>query len=95
MTAALERGDWSAARPCRNLLPEKIRYPLYRRLGWPQGRSGQAEKISASSWFYYKNKNHYHQSAERQPLTEWQSSRFLFERCLILVSKRQTSNIFS
>ena len=28
------------------LPPGKIRYPLYRRLGGPQGRSGQARKIS-------------------------------------------------
>ena len=44
MTAALERGEWSAARPGRTLPPEKTRYPLYRRLGGPQGRSGRAEK---------------------------------------------------
>jgi hypothetical protein len=28
------------------LLPEKTRYPLYRRLGGPQGRSGQVRKLS-------------------------------------------------
>jgi len=44
MTAALEGGEWSAARPGRTLLPEKTRYPLYRKLGEPQGRSGRAEK---------------------------------------------------
>jgi hypothetical protein len=43
MTAALEGGDWSAARPGRTLPPGKTRYPLYRRLGGPQGRSGRAE----------------------------------------------------
>jgi len=43
MTAALEGGEWSAARPGRTLPPEKTRYPLYRRLGGPQGRSGRAE----------------------------------------------------
>jgi len=45
MTAALEGGEWSAARPGRNLPPGKIRYPLYRRLRGPQGRSGQAENL--------------------------------------------------
>jgi len=30
MTAALEGGEWSAARPGRTLPPGKIRYPLYR-----------------------------------------------------------------
>jgi hypothetical protein len=46
MTSALEGGDWSAARPGRTLPPVKTRYPLYRRLGGPQGRSGQVRKIS-------------------------------------------------
>ena len=32
MTAALEGGEWSAARPSRTLPPGKTRYPLYRRL---------------------------------------------------------------
>ena len=40
------RGEGSASRPGRCLPPEKTRYPLYRRLGGPQGRSGQARKIS-------------------------------------------------
>jgi len=41
MTAALEGGEWSAARPGRTLPPGKSRYPFYRRLGGPQGRAGQ------------------------------------------------------
>ena len=43
MTAALEGGEWSAARPNRTLHPGKTRYPFYRRLGGPQGRFGRAE----------------------------------------------------
>ena len=39
-------GEGSASRPGRSLPPGKIRYPLYRRLGGPQGRSGQMRKIS-------------------------------------------------
>ena len=39
------RGEWSAARPGRSLPPGKTRYPLYRRLGGPQGRSGRAENL--------------------------------------------------
>jgi len=39
------RGEWSAARPGRTLHPGKSRYPLYRRLGGPQGRSGRAENF--------------------------------------------------
>ena len=45
MTAALEGGEWSAARPSRTLPPGKTWYPLYRRLGGPQGRSGRAENL--------------------------------------------------
>ena len=45
MTAALEGGEWSEARPGRTLPPGKTRYPFYRRLGGPQGRSGRAENL--------------------------------------------------
>ena len=45
MTAALEGCEWSAARPGRTLPPGKTRYPLYRRLGGPQGRSGRAQNL--------------------------------------------------
>ena len=40
------KGEGSASRPGRSLPPGKTRYPLYRRLGGPQGRSGQVRKIS-------------------------------------------------
>ena len=45
MTVALEGGEWSAARPGRTLPPGKTRYPYYRTLGGPQGRSGQVENL--------------------------------------------------
>ena len=45
MTAALEEGEWLAARPCRTLAPRKTRYPFYRRLGGSQARSGRAENL--------------------------------------------------
>jgi len=45
MTAALEGGEWSAARPGRTSPPGKTRYPLYRRLDGAQGRSGRAENL--------------------------------------------------
>ena len=44
-------GEWSASRPGRSLPPGKTRYPLYRRLGGPQGRSGQVRKISSPPRF--------------------------------------------
>ena len=45
MTAALEGGEWSAARPGRTLPPGKTRYAFYRRLGGPQGWSVRAENL--------------------------------------------------
>jgi hypothetical protein len=51
MTTALEGGEGSASRPGRSLLPEKTRYPLYRRLGGPQGRFGHVRKIWPSPGF--------------------------------------------
>jgi hypothetical protein len=39
------KGWGSALRLGRSLLPGKTRYPLYRRLGGPQGPSGQERKI--------------------------------------------------
>ena len=43
-TSALDEGGWSAPRPGR-FTPGKDPYPLYRRLGGPQGRSGRVRKI--------------------------------------------------
>ena len=40
------RGEGSASRPGRSLPPGKTLYPLYRRLGRPQERSGQVRKTS-------------------------------------------------
>ena len=45
MTAALEGGEWCAARPGRISPPGKTPYPLYRRLGGHQGRSGRAVNL--------------------------------------------------
>ena len=45
------RGEGSASRPGRSLPPGKTWYPLYRRLGGHQGRSGQVRKISPLSGF--------------------------------------------
>jgi hypothetical protein len=45
------RGEGSASRPGRSLTSGKTRVPLYRRLGGPQGRSGQVWKISPPPGF--------------------------------------------
>jgi len=45
MTAALEGGEWSAARPGRTLPSVKTRHPFYRRLGGPQGWSERTENL--------------------------------------------------
>jgi hypothetical protein len=46
MTKALEWGEGSASRLGCSLPPGKTRYPLYRRVDWPHGRSGQVRKVS-------------------------------------------------
>jgi hypothetical protein len=51
MTTALEVDEGSASRPGRFVPPGKTRYPLYRRLGGPQGRSGQVREISLTPGF--------------------------------------------
>jgi hypothetical protein len=45
------RGEASASRPGRSLPPGKTRYPLCRRLGGPQGRSGKVRRISPPPGF--------------------------------------------
>jgi len=45
------RDKGSESLPARSLPPGKTRYPLYRRLGGPQGRSGQVRKISLPPGF--------------------------------------------
>ena len=50
-TSALESGEGSASRPGRKLPPGKTLYPLCRRLGGPQGRSGQVRKFSSPPGF--------------------------------------------
>jgi len=60
MTAALERGEWSAARPGRILPARKTRYPLHRRLGGPQGRSGRAENLVSTGIRFRTTHTHTH-----------------------------------
>jgi hypothetical protein len=49
--SALEGGEGSASRPGHFLPLGKTLYPLYGRLGGPQGRSGQVRKISPPPGF--------------------------------------------
>jgi hypothetical protein len=51
MITALEGSEGSASRYGRSLPPGKTRYPLYRRLGGPQGRGGQVQKMSRPPGF--------------------------------------------
>ena len=46
MTTELEGDEGSASHPGRSLPLGKTQYPLYRKLGGPQGRFGQVQKIS-------------------------------------------------
>jgi hypothetical protein len=49
-TSALDGGGWSTPRLGR-FTPGMTRYPLYRRLGLPQGRSGRERKTSPPPGF--------------------------------------------
>ena len=51
MTNGTRRGWGVSVMPGRSLLSGKTWYPLYRRLGGPQGRSGQVQKISPPPGF--------------------------------------------
>ena len=66
------RGWGSASRPGHSLPLGKTRYPLYRRLGGPQGRSGQVRKISPPPGFDPRTiqpvASHYTDSATRPTL---------------------------
>ena len=50
-TSALDGGGWSIPSPGCFTSGKETRYPLYRRLGVPQGRSGQMRKISSPPVF--------------------------------------------
>ena len=51
LTTAVEGSERSASRPGRSLPPVNTRYPLNRRLGGSQSRSGQVQKISSPPGF--------------------------------------------
>ena len=59
MTTALEGDEGSASWPSRSLPPGKTWYPLYRRLGGPQGRSEQVRKISPLPGFDPRTSSQY------------------------------------
>jgi hypothetical protein len=76
MTAALEGGGWSATRPGRPLPPGKTRYPSYRRLGGPQGRSGRAANFvltGIQSRTFQPVVSRYTDWATRSTLPHWYS----------------------
>jgi hypothetical protein len=93
MTTALEGGEGSASRPGRFLPPGKTRYPLYRRLGGPQGRSGQAQKISPPTGIRSPNRPARSQSLYRLSYPAHRLVdkylRFRQQSCLHLTRKRQ------
>jgi len=51
LTSAVDGGGWSTPSPSRFIPGKETRYPVYRRLGGPQGRSGRARKISPRPGF--------------------------------------------
>jgi len=64
LTSALNEGGWSMPRPGSFIPPpERDLYPLYRRLGGHQGRSGWVQKISPplefDPWAVQPEASHY------------------------------------
>jgi hypothetical protein len=51
LNSALEGGERSPSHPGRTFPPRKTLYPLYRRLGGPQGQPGQVRRISPPPGF--------------------------------------------
>jgi hypothetical protein len=51
LTSALDGGGWSTPRPGRFTPAKDTRYPLYKKMGGPQGRSGRVRKISPPPGF--------------------------------------------
>ena len=51
LTSALDRGGWSTPRPGHFTPRKQTRYPLYRRLGGPQGQSGQVITFTFTSFY--------------------------------------------
>ena len=51
LTPALNGGGWLAPRPGRFTPAKETRYPLYRSVSGPQGRSGRVRKISPPPGF--------------------------------------------
>ena len=56
LTTVLDRGGWSSPRSDRFTLGREIRYPLYRRLGEPQGRPGRVRKTSPPTGIRFPNR---------------------------------------
>jgi hypothetical protein len=87
LTSALEGGEGSASRPGRTLPPGKTWYPLYRRLGGPQGRSEQVRKISPPPGFdpraVQSVGSRYTDYATRP--TEYVIERYNFACCIVCV----------
>ena len=57
-TSALDGGVWSTPHPGRFTPGKETWYPLYRRLGGPQGRCGRVRKISPPPGFDHRTVEH-------------------------------------
>ena len=51
LTSALDGGGWLTPRPGRFAPGKETRYPFYRRVGRPQGRSGRVRRGNNSMKF--------------------------------------------
>ena len=85
MTAALEGGEWSAARPGCTLPPGKTRYPFYRRLCGPQSPSGWAENLVPTG-IQSQTDVYWHWSGKFHPITGHKGPEGLYSSTVSLTS---------
>ena len=82
LTLALDEGGWSTSCPGHFTPWKETRYPFYRRLGGPQGRSGQVQKISPPPGFdprtVQRVASHY---------TDWAIPAHDFNHCTFYISR--------
>ena len=98
MTTAVEGVEGSASRPNRSLIPGKTRYPLYRRLGGPQGRSGQVRKISPPTGIRSPDRPSLSQSLYRLSYrahnNQYSSVKYIWNRCAVLFCASEIIQLF-
>jgi hypothetical protein len=83
LTSALDGSRWLTPHPSRFNPGKETRYPLYRRLGRPQNRSGQVQKISPPPGFHTQT---------FQPVASWYTRYTILAHNIVMEKKIQSGN---